>query len=189
MRGKKGSPHLDPLDPPRRRANKQRGRGTYDNNRPAVVSVINRETGERRYWVVEHTARETTETTKSIIQPYIPRNGTILFTDEASNYTSVHVRHATACHSQREWACDDDGDGRREVHCNTSEGAGAALRTYLHPFRGVHKYYLAEYVATFEALGNAKRITLYVIHRMCFGTKRLHTNPSGDNQFSITIRS
>ena len=139
------------------------------------MSVISRETGERRYWVVEHTDRETT---KAIIQPYIPRNGTILFTDEATNYTTVHPRHATVCHSQREWARDDDGDGRSEVHCNTCEGAGAALRTYLRPFRGVHKYYLAEYVATFETLGNAKRITPYVVRRMCFGSKRLHANHS-----------
>ena len=30
--GKKADPHPDPDDPPRRRANKQRGRGTYEND-------------------------------------------------------------------------------------------------------------------------------------------------------------
>ena len=113
-----------------------------------------------------------------IIRRYIPADGTILFTDEATNYTTDHPRHATVCHGLREWDRDDDGDDRREVHCNTCEGAGAALRTYLRPFRGVHKYYLAEYVATFETLGNAKRITPSVVRRMCFGTKRLHPKPS-----------
>jgi hypothetical protein len=39
----------------------------------------------------------------------------------------------------RAWARDDNSDGQREVHCNTCEGAGAALRTYLRAFRGVHK--------------------------------------------------
>ena len=29
--------HFDPLDPPRRRANKRRGRGTYANDRPPVL--------------------------------------------------------------------------------------------------------------------------------------------------------
>jgi transposase-like protein len=53
----------------------------------------------------------------------------------------------------------DDGDGRREVHGNTCEGAGAALRTYLRVFRGVHKHYLHLYVATYEAIVNAKRAT------------------------------
>ncbi|MEQ8671902.1 MAG: hypothetical protein RIC84_01690 [Aggregatilineales bacterium] len=34
MRGKKGDEHFDPADPPRCRANKQRGHGTYANDRP-----------------------------------------------------------------------------------------------------------------------------------------------------------
>ena len=62
-------------------------------------------------------------------------------------------------HGVHEWARDDDGDGRREVHCNTCEGAGAALRTYLRAFRGVHKQYLHLYVATYEAMVNTKRVT------------------------------
>ena len=33
------------LGPPRRRANKQRGRGTCENNRPPVVGMVGRETG------------------------------------------------------------------------------------------------------------------------------------------------
>jgi transposase-like protein len=59
----------------------------------------------------------------------------------------------------KEWARDDDGDGVREVHCNSCEGAGTGLRTFLRTFRGVHKYYLADYVATYETMANAKRIT------------------------------
>jgi hypothetical protein len=100
-----------------------------------------------------------------------------LFTDEAPNYTGLHPHHGTVCHAVHEWARDDDGDGIREVHCNSCEGAGAALRTYLRVFRGVHKYYLAEYVATFETLLNAKTISPAVIQRMCFG-ERLHANDS-----------
>ena len=38
MRGKKSTLHPDPADPPRRRANKRRGRGTYANvNREEFV--------------------------------------------------------------------------------------------------------------------------------------------------------
>jgi hypothetical protein len=66
-----------------------------------------------------------------------------------------------------EWARDDDGDSRREAHCNTCEGAGAALRTYRRVFRGVHKQYLHLYVATYEALVNANRVTSKLIRRMC----------------------
>jgi hypothetical protein len=55
---------------------------------------------------------------------------------------------------------------RREVHGNTCEGAGAAIRTYLRAFRGVHKPYLHGDVATYEAMRNAKRVTPQVIRRM-----------------------
>jgi hypothetical protein len=41
--GEKGIPHRDPNDPPRRRANSRRGRGSWDNDRPAVVGVAGRE--------------------------------------------------------------------------------------------------------------------------------------------------
>ncbi len=99
----------------------------------------------------------------------MPTDGTLFFTDEGTNYTGVHPNHRTVCHSKGEWARDDDGDGVREVHCNSCEGAGTALRTYLRAFRGVHKYYLAEYVATFETMINAKQISPAVVQRMCFG--------------------
>jgi hypothetical protein len=65
-----------------------------------------------------------------------------------------------------------------EVRCNTCEGGGAALRTFLRPFRGAHKYYLADYVATFETMANAKRITAAVVQRICFGDRQ-HTKDSG----------
>src|SRR5258708_17638343 len=174
MRGKKGTPHPDPSDRPRSRANKVRGRGTYENDRPPIIGVICRETGEYRYWVVEHADKATS---RQIIQASIPPEATLLFTDEATNYTGLHAGHGTVCHARHEWARDDDGDGVREVHCNTCEGLGAALRTYLRVFRGVHKFHLAEYVATFETLLNAKVISPAVVQRMCFGD-RLHAKDS-----------
>ena len=47
-RGKKGDEHFDRDDPPRRRANKRRGRGTYANDRPPIVGTVGRETGQVR---------------------------------------------------------------------------------------------------------------------------------------------
>ena len=61
MRGKKGDEHFDPLDPPRRRANKRRGRGTYKNDRPPVLGVIGRQSGEVRLRVVVDTKASTLE--------------------------------------------------------------------------------------------------------------------------------
>src|SRR5262245_11163801 len=87
-----------------------------------------------------------------------------------------HPMHGTVRHSAGEWARDDDGDGKREVHCNTCEGAGAALRTYLRMFRGVHKANLHLYGATYEVLLNAKQLTAALVRRMCFGDLSAHTN-------------
>ena len=48
-------PHADPADPPRRRGNKARGHGTWDNDRPPIGGVVGRESGHVRLTVVEHT--------------------------------------------------------------------------------------------------------------------------------------
>jgi len=63
---------------------------------------------------------------------------------------------------------DVDGDGVRVVHCNSHEGAEAGLRTYLRVIRGVHKKYLAPYVAVYQVMTNAKQITGEIIRQMCY---------------------
>jgi transposase len=171
-RGTKGTPHHRPNDPPRRRANKRKGHGTYANDRPPIISVISRETGEQRFWVCD---RADTRTCAALIAENIPTDRTWLYTDEWQSYRGSHLAHATVRHGRHEWARDDDGDGRREVHCNTCEGVGAALRTYLRVFRGVHKQYLHLYVATYEAMVNAERVTPDLIRRMCIGNLSVHT--------------
>jgi transposase len=160
------------MDPPRRRANKRKGRGTYANDRPPIISIISRDTGEQRWWVGDHAD---TRTCAALIMEHIPAGSTWLYADEWQSYRDSHPRHGTVRHGVHEWARDDDGDGRREVHCNTCEGAGAALRTYLRPFRGVHKQSLHLYVATYEAMVNAKRITPQLLRRMCLGDLSGHT--------------
>lgn len=166
-RGKKSTPHLEPDDPPRRRANKQRGRGTYATDRPPIVSLISRTTGEHRYWVADMTTKIELH---ELVHENMPAGSTVWFyTDELASYGGAHPNHGTVCHSHYEWARNDDGDGRREVHCNTCEGRGPALRTYLRLFHGVHKKHLWHYVFTFEAISNARQICPAVIHRMYFG--------------------
>src|SRR4030095_16654623 len=93
------------------------------------------------------------------------------------SYHGMAPAHAAVNQGKREWARDDDGDGVREVHCNSCEGAGTGLRTGERTFRGVHKYYLADYVATYETMANAKRMSPAVVQRMCYGDY-LHTQTS-----------
>jgi hypothetical protein len=58
----------------------------------------------------------------------------------------------------------------------STEGAGAALRTYVRAFRGIHKPYLHRYVATYEAMVNAKRVIPELIQRMCLRNLGAHPN-------------
>jgi transposase-like protein len=55
----KGVRHPTADDPPRRRANKRRGHGTFANDRPSVVGVVSRGTGAVALEVVERTDRAT----------------------------------------------------------------------------------------------------------------------------------
>lgn len=167
--GEKGDTHCDPNDPPRRRANKQPGHGTYENDRPPIIHIINRETGEERCWVVGHSDKATCH---GILPETVPTDGTIVYSGEYRRYHGSEPQHTTVNHPQHEWARDDDGDGVCEIHCNSCEGAGAALRTFLRPFGGVHKANLQSYVATNEARVNAKRVSPALIYRMCWPPKQ-----------------
>jgi transposase len=155
MRGKKGEEHFDLTDPPRRRANKQRGHGTYENDRPPVVGTVGRETGQVRLRVVHQTTQETLE---AHVHQFTVAGATC-YTDEWKGYDHLIRAHATVSHGQKEWARDDDGDGKREVHINTSEGMWTDVRTFLRPFKGVNKRFLSGYIAMAEFRRNLKRIS------------------------------
>jgi transposase len=90
---------------------------------------------------------------------------TTVNTDEWNGYTRVGQRHGrvhrTVDHSGPKWtwALDEDGDGVREVHCNTLEGLWTGVRNFLRPLRGVSKWFLAQYVAVFQWGYNLKSVT------------------------------
>ena len=153
--GKKGDEHFDPLDPPRCRANQRRGRGTYENDRPPVLGVVGRESGQVRLRVVLDTKAITLE--KHVHQFTLP--DCHVYTDEYDSYNGIERMRSSVQHGIKEWARDDDADGIREVHTNTAEGMWTGLRNFLRSFRGVHKKYLSGYVAVHECRVNLKRIS------------------------------
>lgn len=155
MRGEKSDWHGDSDDPPRRRANKRRGRGTYANDRPPICAVIGRQSHQVRICVMKNTQGATL---CPFVEKFTKANAT-LYTDEYDSYNWLkRIRH-TVCHSQNEWARDDDGDGIREVYVNTNEGGWTGLRNFLRPFCGVHKKYLSGYVAIHEFSVNQKCVS------------------------------
>jgi hypothetical protein len=165
--GERRDEHRHLADPPRCRANKVRDHGTYANDWPPIFSIVGRTTGEVRYFV-EETADGAT--CQGVIRSSVPRERTVLYTDEWGGSWSVEkqmkLSHGSVKHSEKEWAQDDDADGQQELHCNRCQGTGAELRTCLRVFRGVHKYSVADYVSTYETMLNAKRITPVVVQWM-----------------------
>jgi transposase len=161
----KGRRHPDPADPPRRRANKFNGHGTFDNDRPPILGVIGRESGEVRL-------RQVYRSTVKAIEPVVLRvtaPGTAVHTDEGDAYDDLDDRGRTRFsvnHKRKEWARDDDDDGVREVHSNTIEGFWLGLRNYLRPFRGVSKWCLDLCLAFYEGIHNYRRDFLGFLRRL-----------------------
>jgi transposase len=77
-RGKTSTPHRDPTAPPRRCAKKRNGHGTYAHERPPLISLLSRETGEQRVWVCEQAH---TRTGAALLAENVPMGSTWLYTD------------------------------------------------------------------------------------------------------------
>jgi transposase len=161
-------PHRNPADPPRRRGNKVRGHGTWDNDRPPVTGTFGRESGQARLEVCR-------SNTIAELQPHVEKFSapqTTVNTDEWQGYNRVADSgrtHVTVCHTPgaRVWAKDLDGDGVREVHVNTAEGFWTGLRNFLRPFRGVSKVFLHQYVVMHQWAHNLKTVTLDFLRLLC----------------------
>lgn len=120
-----------------------------------IVGTVGCETGQVRLRVVKRTDGKTLKRhSAQFTQPE-----TVANTDEWQGYNQIERQHVTVNHGEHEWARDDDGDGIREVHINTTEGMWTGVRNFLRPFRGVHKAHLAEYVAICEHRVSLKSIT------------------------------
>lgn len=125
-----------------------------------MLGVVGRRSGQVRLEVLRGSGRAWIE--PRVLAATVP--GATVYTDDwhAYNHLPEHGRaHASVDHNpyHPEWARDDDGDGVREVHCNTMEGIWTGLRNFLRPFRGISKRYLGCYVAMFQWPHNLKRVT------------------------------
>jgi transposase-like protein len=98
----------------------------------------------------------------------------VCYSDESNAYNRVSsekLAHHTVCHSAREWARDDNGDGINEVHTNTIEGLWTELRNFLRKFKGVSKHFIHLYVAIFEWMHNLKKVSGRLIQAMVISPK------------------
>ena len=97
------------------------------------------------------------------IEPIITRfvaPGSLINTDEYDIYARLPAwgyQHKTVCHGQGEYARDEDGDGRHEVHVNTMEGVWSLLRSWLRPHRGISQEKLPFYLGFFQFVHNVRK--------------------------------
>ena len=83
--GEKGIPHLALEDPPRKRANKVRGHGTWETDRPPVFGVVGRETGQ--IWLDVRRTNDG-ETCLDVVET-ASEDQAHLYTDEWQGYNCV----------------------------------------------------------------------------------------------------
>ena len=165
--GEKGDRHLDASDPPRRRGNKRRRPGTYDDDRPLIVgNPKGRESRLLRLRLVLQTDSATLSA--HVHQFTLPT--AVVYTDGWRGYNSIQCLREIVFHKDGEWARDTDSDGLYEVHTNTIEGVWTTLRNFLRVFRGVHKKFLAGYIAICEFAMNLKSVSVDFISKLVKST-------------------
>ncbi len=164
--GEKGDKHDDPSDPPRCRGNKRRGHGTYENDRPPIVGTKGRKSGLLRLRLVHRT--DSLTLSNHVHQFTLPT--ATVYTDGWRGYNAIQRSREIVVHKDGEWARDADGDGFYEIHTNTIEGVWTIVRNFLRPFRGVHKKFLAGYIAICEFIMNLKSVSVEFISKLVKST-------------------
>lgn len=107
-------------------------------------------------------------TIEPIIKNFVA-TASITYTDEYDIYNQLGqwgYDRRSVCHSQGEYARDDDGDGFHEVHVNTMEGFWSLLRSWLRPHRGISQEKLPKYLAFFQAVHNFRKRGYQLIEPM-----------------------
>jgi transposase-like protein len=162
--GWKGCPGgIAPDRPARRRGLKQRGRGSWEGDKPPVAAIVQRQ-GQLRVRVCRNLQQET-------FRPWLLaclQRGATVYTDCYNIYhflTAAGFQHQTVNHSAGEYA-------RGRVHVNTTEGLWSLLRPYLRAFRGVSKVYLPLYVAVFAFIHQHRHLSTWLqtgvlLHHLC----------------------
>lgn len=158
MAGHKGQPEnvVKAGRPARKRRLKgKRGRGTSASEKVPVLGMVQR----GGLLVIKALDNVQRTTIKPIICGHIAPN-TVINTDEYGIYNKVSewgYEHKTVCHSDGEYARDDDGDGINEVHVNTQEGIWSVLRSWIRPHRGIAMKNLPTYIGFFEFVFNTRK--------------------------------
>jgi len=161
--GAKGRPDYlyTQLRAPRRRGLSERGRGSWEKDRPPILGLVQRHDRDEQGRPEERPAQVFLEVLPNVqtqtIRPLILERvvpGSCVDTDDYDIYNfleSAGYQCRSVAHSQGEYA-------RQDVHVNTDEGIWSALGPFLARFRGLSKRFLHLPVARFEFLHNHRHL-------------------------------
>ncbi len=127
----------------RSRALSTRGRGTYEDDKPPVFTLVDRGTDER--YVVP--AKSADESNVRLLLANHEQESLTVYTDGFRAYDPLEdddeFQREFVVHSDSEYADD-------ETHINICESHGSLLRLWLSPHRGVSKDRLTSYIRAFQ---------------------------------------
>jgi len=95
-------------------------RGTSASEKPLILGIVQR----NAMLVLRVLDNVQLTTIQPIIEKHIKKK-TLIYTDEYNIYSRLKQRgykHKTVCHAKGEYARNENGDGKYEVHLNTQEG-------------------------------------------------------------------
>jgi transposase-like protein len=132
----------------------KRGRGTAQEDKPPILGMIQR----NGLVIIEMLENVQVKSIQPIIRKNV-KESSVVYTDEYNiyNWLSNFYEHKTVNHGQKEYARDEDGDGKCEVHVNTIEGFWSLLRPWLRPHHGISQEKLPYYLGFFEFLHNIRK--------------------------------
>ena len=124
--------------PSRSRGLSTRGRGTYEQDKPPVFTIVDRGTGNR--YVIP--AKSADESTIRLLLANREKEPLTVYTDGFRAYEPLEKDDAF----EREYVVHGDGEyADDDVHVNTCESHGSLLRPWLSPHRGISKDKLTQY--------------------------------------------
>ena len=133
---------------PRQRGLKIPGRGTYKNDKPPIITIVEQNTG---YTIFSVERQLSMQLIRHKVRKHCEQSVTV-YTDEFPIYNGLKKllkvdAHKTVTNSSNMYA---DGD----VHVNNCENRHSLLRPFLNMYRGVSKKNLNTYVKFFQFIYN-----------------------------------
>lgn len=130
---------------------KRRGRGTWDVDKPPIITIVERKTKYTIFFVAKNLS-------KKLIWNLINKlcnNPITVYTDDFTIYSYLESHqlvknHFSINHSIKEYA---NGNN----HVNNAENRHSIIRPYLNIFRGISKKYLEKYLIIIQYKINYKK--------------------------------